>query len=78
MQLTQKQLDSIKKQYRLSPRETQIVELILEGVDSNAEIAKRLGLSTGTVKQYVHVLFARFYINSKTNLVIKIFESIQK
>jgi len=78
MQLTQVQLDAIKKQYRLSPRETQIVELILKGVDSNAEIAKNLDLSTGTVKQYVHVLFARFHINSKTNLVLKIFESIHK
>jgi DNA-binding NarL/FixJ family response regulator len=78
MKLSTKQLEQIKKQYRLSPRETQIVELILQGVDSNSEIAKRLGLSTGTVKQYVHVLFARFHINSKTNLVIKIFESIHK
>jgi len=78
MQLTQKQLEQIKNQYRLSPRETQIVELILKGVDSNAEIAKNLDLSTGTVKQYVHVLFARFHINSKTNLVLKIFESIHK
>ena len=77
MKLTKKQLEQIKNQYRLSPRETQIVELILQGVDSNAEIAKKLGLSTGTIKQYVHVLFARFNISSKTNLVIKIFESIQ-
>jgi DNA-binding NarL/FixJ family response regulator len=77
MKLTQKQLDQIKKQYRLSPRETQIVELILKGVDSNAEIAENLGLKTGTIKQYVHVLFARFHISSKTNLVIKIFDSIQ-
>ena len=78
MQLTKKQLDAIKEQYKLSPRETQIVELILKGVDSNAEIAENLGLSTGTVKQYVHVLFARFHINSKTKLVLTIVDSIHK
>lgn len=77
MKLTQKQLEQIKKQYRLSPRETQIVDLILQGVDSNAEIAKKLGLTTNTIKQYVHVLFARINTSSKTNLVIKIFESLQ-
>ena len=84
MQLTKKQLDQIKKQYRLSPRETQIVELILKGVDSNAEIAKRLGLTTATVKQYVHVLYARVQVGSgtqvdtKLSLAIKIIDSIQK
>ncbi|MHC4206960.1 MAG: response regulator transcription factor [Planctomycetota bacterium] len=77
MKLTKKQLEQIKTQYRLSPRETQVVDLILQGVDSNAELAKSLGLTIATIKQYVHVLFAKFHINSKTNLVIKIFESIQ-
>ena len=77
MQLTKKQLEHIKNQYRLSPRETQIVELILQGVDSNAEIAQKLGLTIATIKQYVHVLLAKFHIKTKTNLVVKIFESIQ-
>ena len=78
MQLTQKQLEQIKKQYRLSPRETQIVDLILQGVDSNAEIAKRIGISTGTIKQYTHVLFAKVQAESKLTLAMKIVDSIHK
>jgi len=78
MQLTQKQLEKIKKQYRLSPRETQIVDLILQGIESNAEIAKRIGISTGTSKQYAHVLFAKVQAESKLDLAMKIVDSIQK
>ena len=78
MQLTKKQLDAIKKQYRLSPRETQIVELILKGVDSNEKIASKIGISTGTVKQYTHVLFAKVQAVSKLDLAMKIIDSIHK
>ena len=38
MKLNNKQLDKICKKYRLSPRESQILKLILDGVDSNKEI----------------------------------------
>jgi len=77
MELTQKQLEQVRKHYRLSPRETQIVDLILRGIDSNAEIARIIGISTGTVKQYTHVLFAKVKAESKLSLAMKIIDSIQ-
>jgi len=78
MQLTQKQLEQIKKKYRLSPRETQIVELILQGVDSNAEIAKRLGVTVLSAKRYVHDLYSKIGTSSKLSVALTIIDSIQK
>jgi len=77
MELTQKQLEQVRKHFRLSPRETQIVDLILRGIDSNAEIARIIGISTGTVKQYTHVLFAKVKAELKLSLAMKIIDSIQ-
>ena len=77
MKLTKKQLEQIKKQYRLSPRETQVVDLILQGVDSNAEIAKKLGISLGVAKGYVHDVCAKTFKSSKLEIAIHIIESIQ-
>ncbi|MHC4753358.1 MAG: response regulator transcription factor [Planctomycetota bacterium] len=72
MNLSKKQLDYIKKQYRLTNRETQILELILQGIQSNAKIANELGLSEGTIKQYNRVLYAKFQASSKLEIAIKV------
>jgi len=77
MKLTSKQLEQIKKQFRLSPRETQIVELILQGVDSNEKLAENLGISLGVAKQYVHGVCVKFQISSKLGVAVKVFDSIQ-
>lgn len=78
MQLTKKQLDQIKKQYRLSPRETQVVDLILKGVDSNVEMTKILGLHIGTTRRYVHDVYAKIGISSKLGVALKVINSIHK
>jgi len=78
MELTKKQLEEIKKQYRLSPRETEVVDLILQGVDSNEEISKRLGVSLAVAKRYVHDVCAKFRISSKLGIAIEIINSIHK
>ena len=78
MQLTQKQLEKIKQQYRLSPRETQIVELILQGVDSNEKMTKILGLHIGTTRRYVHDVYAKIGISSKLGVALTIIDSIHK
>jgi len=46
---------------RLGPRETQIVELLLQGCD-NAEIATQLHMARRTVKAHFNRLFLRFGI----------------
>jgi len=77
MELTQKQLEKVRKQYRLSPRETQIVDLILQGYNSNSEIALVLDISLGVAKRYVHDVYSKTQTNSKLNLALKIINSIQ-
>jgi DNA-binding NarL/FixJ family response regulator len=41
---------------RLSPREQEIVALMAEGL-SNVQIAKRIGVTEKTVKNYVHSIY---------------------
>jgi len=76
MKLTKKQLEKIKKQYRLSPRETQIVYLILKGVDSNREIAKTLGISLGVAKRYVHDVCVKSGKSSKLEIAILLIDQL--
>ena len=51
------------KEKQLSPRERQVVELLLQGCE-NDEIAKQLNITPRTVKAYLNRLFLRFGINS--------------
>ena len=74
MKITEKQLEKFCKKYRLSPRESQILKLIIDGVDSNAEIAKRLGVTLLSAKVYVHNLYAKVGVSSKVKLVVQAFQ----
>ncbi|MHC4572894.1 MAG: hypothetical protein ACYS76_01980 [Planctomycetota bacterium] len=47
---TTRQLLAIKQMYKLTDREIQVVRLISEGVESNAEIAERPGTSLHTAR----------------------------
>ena len=49
------------KTVRLSPRERQIVDLLLQGCENN-EIAKELNIARRTVKAHFNRLFLRFGI----------------
>ena len=75
MKLSEASRNEIKAEYRLSPRELELLDLILEGVDSNAKLAERMHLRTGTVKQYMHVLLAKFRVSSKVGLVVAVCET---
>lgn len=54
----------------LSPRQKEILGLISSG-RSNKEIAEMLGLSVGTVKQHIAILFRKLEVNSRTKAIIK-------
>jgi DNA-binding CsgD family transcriptional regulator len=56
------------KVVQLSPRLRQTLDCLLEG-DSEKQVAARLGLSTATVHQYVTVLYRRFGVQSRAQLV---------
>ena len=53
----------------LTPREEEVLQLLAEGL-SNREIAVRLHLTEGTVKNYVSAIIAKLQANDRTHAVI--------
>lgn len=53
----------------LSPREAEILELLALGL-SNADIAQRLFLSEGTVRNYMSDLFTKLDVSDRTQAVV--------
>jgi len=78
MLVTKKQLLAIQRLYGLSPREIQIVALLFEGIDSNKEIAERLGVTVGTAKHYSHLLFCKLRVDSKLKVIVKLAEKAKE
>lgn len=54
----------------LAPRERQLVDFVRQGL-RNREIAERLGVTEGTVKAYLHVVFEKLGVSSRTELAIR-------
>lgn len=54
----------------LTPRQQQVLELICAG-ESNKRIARRLGLSVGTVKLHVCAILQALDVESRTQAVVK-------
>ncbi|OWJ92589.1 hypothetical protein B6S59_19985 [Pseudomonas sp. A46] len=60
-------LQGFYQRYELSPRESQIVEKVMRGY-CNSSIAKKLGLSPGTVKNYKQRLYCKLDITSEREI----------
>ena len=54
----------------LSPRERQLVALVAQGL-RNRDIAAQLGITEGTVKVYLHAIFDKLGVGSRTELAIR-------
>lgn len=54
----------------LAPRERQLVAFVRRGL-RNREIAKQLGVTEGTVKAYLHAVFEKLGVTSRTELAIR-------
>ncbi len=54
----------------LTPREKEVLGVLSEGL-SNPEIAKKLGISTGTAKTHVTSIIRKFGANSRTDAVFR-------
>jgi LuxR family maltose regulon positive regulatory protein len=52
----------------LSERELEVLRLVADGL-SNQQIAKRLFITTGTVKTHVHNIIEKLYAQSRTNAI---------
>ena len=53
----------------LSPRQREVALLVARGL-ANKEIARKLGLSEGTVKQHVHSIFLKLHTRKRNTLVL--------
>ena len=69
-----KLVNALKKEHiasqHLTPRETEILTLIEEGL-SNEEISARLVLSAGTVRVHISNLLRKFHLRNRIQLVYK-------
>lgn len=54
----------------LSPRETELVKLVRQGM-RNRDIAEKLGITEGTVKVYLHSVFEKTGVANRTELAIR-------
>ena len=54
----------------LSPREQQLIGLVRRGL-KNREIAEQLGVTEGTVKVYLHGLFEKAGVSTRTELALR-------
>lgn len=54
----------------LAPRERQLIGFVRQGL-RNREIAERLGVTEGTVKTYLHGVFEKLGVSTRTELAIR-------
>jgi two-component system, NarL family, nitrate/nitrite response regulator NarL len=54
----------------LAPRERQLISFVRRGL-RNREIAEQLGVTEGTVKVYLHAVFEKLGVSSRTELAIR-------
>ncbi len=70
MKLTDEQLDTLRKAFRLSPRETQMIGLIFAGFTDNAELAGQMNLTVGSAQALLNHIYAKTRLSDRTKLVI--------
>jgi DNA-binding NarL/FixJ family response regulator len=56
----------------LSGREQNVLELLAQGL-LYKEIAERMGISTGTVKQHIHRIYGKLHVQNRTEAVNRYF-----
>lgn len=64
-------IDEFCEKYALTPRQREIVELMVEG-DSNKEISGKLFITEGTVKTHVYNIFQKTEMTSRNQMINKI------
>ena len=63
---------SIAEQFHLSCREKQAVGLLFDGLTSNKEIAKRMGISPNTVKGFLRSIMGKMGVSTRSAILGKI------
>jgi DNA-binding CsgD family transcriptional regulator len=67
-------LEELVRRYKISKREREIMELILEG-KSNKEIEGQLFISFNTVKNHIYNLYQKLGVNSRSQLMHLVMKS---
>jgi DNA-binding NarL/FixJ family response regulator len=73
--LHQAYLDAERRRHpipRLTPRQTDLLHLVAAG-HTNTQIARRLGLSEGTVRTHLENIYERLQVSSRTAAVTRAF-----
>ncbi len=68
------EIEKVIETYPLTPRELEVLGLIVEGCD-NAEIAKRLFLTVGTVKTHVRGILSKLCVDDRTQAAVRALRS---
>jgi len=63
-----KDLENFMKEYNLSSREWEIIELVCDGL-TNKEIEEKIFSSLATVKDYLHKIFRKTGVKNRVQLV---------
>lgn len=65
-----------RQEYELTNREQEILELLCNGY-SNSEICEQLTISVSTVKKHIYNIYEKTSVNSRTQLINKIYSHEQ-
>jgi len=63
----------LAKEHKLTPRQLEILELILKG-HSNKEIAQKLFISNNTVKTHIHHLYEKLNVKNRMEIIQRFME----
>lgn len=69
--LTPLPVDRLAGEYKITPRESEILELVARGL-SNKEIGAELSISEGTVKNHLHRIMQKLNAGNRTELVVRL------
>ena len=75
-----KQLSASRRKdggFALAPRELQLIGFVREGL-RNREIARKLGVTEGTVKTYLHGVFEKLGVTNRTELAMRAGEFLDR
>jgi DNA-binding CsgD family transcriptional regulator len=59
----------LQNKFELTPRERQIAELVCRGM-RNEDIAKELGISSGTAKTHIRNIYRKVHVKSKISMLL--------
>ena len=76
MKLSQKGLDTLRKNFRLSPRQAEVINILLSGKVTTREIAEELKVTPGAARQFIYQIHTKMRTESKGQLLVRVFDFI--